>query len=186
LTKAGSKTDPRRAAQFRRLLSGTEGVYPGKRASQRPPLDDPDESCLGWRDEISNIDAWEARMTTPPKADADKAVTIFHNPNCGASRNVLAAIRARGIEPTVVEYLKAGWTKPQLKGLLMAMGAKPRDILRVRGTPAEELGLTDPVASDDAILDAMVAHPILVERPIVSTAKAAGLCRPAERVEDLL
>ena len=76
-------------------------------------------------------------MATPPKADADKAVTIFHNPNCGTSRNVLAAIRARGIEPVVVEYIKTGWTKPQLKGLLKAMDAKPRDILRVRGTPAE-------------------------------------------------
>ena len=125
-------------------------------------------------------------MATPPKADADKAVTIFHNPNCGTSRNVLAAIRARGIEPVVVEYIKTGWTKPQLKGLLKAMDAKPRDILRVRGTPAEELGLTDSGASDDVILDAMIAHPILVERPIVSTAKAAALCRPAERLEDLL
>jgi arsenate reductase (glutaredoxin) len=125
-------------------------------------------------------------MATPPKADADKAVTIFHNPNCGTSRNVLAAIRARGIEPAVVEYLKTGWTKPQLKGLLAAMGAKPRDILRVRGTPAEELGLTNPGAADDVILDAMVTHPILVERPIVTTTEAAALCRPAERLEGLL
>lgn len=113
-------------------------------------------------------------------------VTIFHNPNCGTSRNVLAALREHGREPKVVEYLKAGWTKPQLKGLLAAMGAKPRDVLRVRGTPAEDLGLTKPGASDDAILDAMVAHPILVERPIVVTPKGTALCRPADRLEALL
>jgi arsenate reductase len=125
-------------------------------------------------------------VAKPSKAGGNTPVTIFHNPGCGTSRNVLAAIRARGVEPTVVEYLKAGWTKPQLKGLLAAMGAKPRDILRVRGTPAEDLGLTRPQASDEAILDAMVAHPILVERPIVVTPRATALCRPAERVEELL
>lgn len=114
------------------------------------------------------------------------AVTIFHNPACGTSRNTLAAIRESGVEPTVVEYLKAGWTRAQLEDLLAAMGKTPRDILRVRGTPAEDLGLTDPAATDDAILEAMVAHPILVERPIVRTAKGAALCRPSERVFDLL
>ena len=114
------------------------------------------------------------------------AVTIFHNPACGTSRNTLAAIRQSGVEPTVVEYLKTGWTRPQLESLLAAMGQTPRDIMRVRGTPAEDLGLTDPAATDDAILDAMVAHPILVERPIVRTAKGVALCRPSERVFDLL
>ena len=118
-------------------------------------------------------------MTTP-------AVTIFHNPACGTSRNTLAAIRETGVEPTVVEYLKAGWTRPQLEGLLAALGQTPRDILRVRGTPAEDLGLTDPAVTDGAILDAMVAHPILVERPIVQSPKGAALCRPSERVFDLL
>lgn len=113
-------------------------------------------------------------------------VTIFHNPACGTSRNTLAAIRETGVEPTVVEYLKTGWTRPQLEGLLTAMGQTPRDILRVRGTPAAELGLTDPAATDGAILDAMVAHPILVERPIVSSPKGAALCRPSEKVFDLL
>ncbi|MDO8297457.1 MAG: arsenate reductase (glutaredoxin) [Caulobacter sp.] len=114
------------------------------------------------------------------------AVTIFHNPACGTSRNTLAAIRQSGVEPTVVEYLKTGWTRPQLESLLATMGQTPRDIMRVRGTPAEDLGLTDPAATDDAILDAMVAHPILVERPIVRTAKGVALCRPSERVFDLL
>jgi arsenate reductase len=114
------------------------------------------------------------------------AVTIFHNPNCGTSRNALAAIRESGVEPAVVEYLKAGWTRDQLKGLLKAMKATPRDILRVRGTPAEDLGLTKPGAADEAILDAMVAHPILVERPIVVTQKGTALCRPFEKVRDLL
>ncbi len=113
-------------------------------------------------------------------------VTIFHNPACGTSRNTLAAIRDRGIEPTVVEYLKAGWTREQLTGLLARMGVGPREVLRVRGTPAEELGLLDPKVSDDHILGAMIAHPILVERPIVETPKGVRLCRPAERVADLL
>jgi arsenate reductase (glutaredoxin) len=116
----------------------------------------------------------------------DVSVTIFHNPNCGTSRNVLAALRDAGAKPTVVEYLKAGWTKPQLKGLLAAMTARPRDILRTRGTDAEALGLTAAGASDEAILDAMVAHPILVERPIVVTPKGAALCRPADRLQALL
>src|SRR5436190_4625088 len=113
-------------------------------------------------------------------------VAIFHNPACGTSRNTLAAIEAAGLNPTVVEYVKAGWTKAQLKTLLNQMGVGPRDVLRVRGTPAEELGLTDPTATDDQILDAMVAHPILVERPIVVTPKGAALCRPSEKVFDLI
>lgn len=113
-------------------------------------------------------------------------VTIFHNPACGTSRNTLAAIRESGVEPVVVEYLKTGWTRPRLEDLLAAMGQTPRDILRVRGTPAEELGLTDPAATDDAILDAMVAHPALVERPIVQSPKGTALCRPSEKVFALL
>ena len=113
-------------------------------------------------------------------------VTIFHNPQCGTSRNVLEAIRSKGIEPTVVEYVKAGWSRDQLHQLFDRMGVKPRDVLRVRGSPAEELGLLDAQVSDERILDAMVAHPILVERPIVDTPRGARLCRPAERVADLL
>ena len=116
----------------------------------------------------------------------DFPVTVFHNPNCGTSRNVLAAVEAAGLQPTVVEYLKAGWTVDQLQSLLAKMGARPRDVLRVRGTPAEELGLLDPGVSDQAILAAMAEHPILVERPIVVTPKGAALCRPKERVEALL
>lgn len=119
-------------------------------------------------------------------AAASGEITVYHNPNCGTSRNTLAAIREAGHEPKVVEYLKAGWTKPQLKEILKALGAAPRDILRVRGTPAEELGLTDPEAGDEAILDAMVAHPILVERPIVLSPKGAALCRPVDKVKPLL
>lgn len=115
-----------------------------------------------------------------------KDVTIFHNPSCGTSRNTLAMIREAGVEPTVVEYLKTGWTRPQLEGLLKKMGKAPRDILRTKGDLAGELGLTDPKASDDKILDAMVAHPILVERPIVDTPKGAVLCRPAEACKAVL
>jgi arsenate reductase len=113
-------------------------------------------------------------------------ITIFHNPACGTSRNVVAMVQAAGYRPTVVEYLKAGWTRPQLQDLLRRMNARPRDILREKGSPAAELGLLDPSANDDAILDAMAAHPILVNRPIVVTPKGAALCRPSERVLDLI
>jgi arsenate reductase (glutaredoxin) len=113
-------------------------------------------------------------------------VTIFHNPQCGTSRNVLQALKDAGKKPQVVEYLKAGWTEGQLKDLFAKMGVKPRDALRVRGTPAEELGLTDPKATDTAILKAMTQHPILVERPIVVTDKGVALCRPADRLNALL
>jgi arsenate reductase len=114
------------------------------------------------------------------------AITIYHNPGCGTSRNALAAIREAGHQPRVVEYLKTGWRRDQLADLIERMGLKPRDILRVRGTPAEELGLTRPGVSDDAILGAMVAHPILVERPIVVSPKGVALCRPVEKVRALL
>lgn len=113
-------------------------------------------------------------------------VTIYHNPNCGTSRNTLALLREKGIEPTVVEYVKAGWTKDQLKDLLKRMDVGAHDILRVRGTNAEELGLTAPGVSDDAIIAAMIIEPILVNRPIVVTPKGAALCRPAELVLGLL
>jgi len=117
---------------------------------------------------------------------SDFPVTIYHNPACGTSRNTLAMIRAAGYEPTVVEYLQAGWTRPQLEQLLAAMPARPRDILREKATPATDLGLLHPSATDDQILDAMVEHPILVNRPIVVTPKGTRLCRPSEVVLDLL
>jgi arsenate reductase len=117
---------------------------------------------------------------------SDFPVTIFHNPACGTSRNTLAMIRAAGYAPAVVEYLKTGWTRPRLEGLLAAMGLRPREILREKGTPAEELGLLDPAASDEKILEAMLAHPILVNRPIVVTPKGTKLCRPSEVVLELL
>ena len=116
----------------------------------------------------------------------DFPITIFHNPACGTSRNTVAIVRAAGYEPEVVEYLQAGWTKPQLQELLAAMGAKPRDILRDKGTPASELGLLNPNVSDEAMLDAMVEHPILVNRPIVVTPRGVKLARPSEAVLDLL
>jgi arsenate reductase len=114
------------------------------------------------------------------------AVTIYHNPACGTSRNTLALLREKGHEPTVVEYLKAGWTKAQLQDLLARMDASAHDILRVRGTNAEELGLTDRNVSDDAVIAAMIIEPILVNRPIVVTDKGAALCRPAELVLGLI
>jgi arsenate reductase len=113
-------------------------------------------------------------------------VTIYHNPNCGTSRNTLALLREKGIEPKVVEYVKHGWTKEQLKDLIARMGLSAHDVLRVRGTNAEELGLTDPGVSDDALIAAMIIEPILVNRPIVVTPKGAALCRPAELVLGLI
>lgn len=113
-------------------------------------------------------------------------VTIYHNPNCGTSRNTLELLRSKGIEPTVVEYVKAGWTKAQLEDLLRRMEVKAHDILRVRGTNADALGLTDPNASDEALIAAMIIEPILVNRPIVVTSKGAALCRPAELVLGLI
>ena len=116
----------------------------------------------------------------------DFPITIFHNPACGTSRNTVAIVRAAGYEPQIVEYLSAGWTMSQLQGFLTAMGATPRDILREKGTPAAEVGLLDSNVTDDAILAAMVEHPILVNRPIVTTPKGTKLCRPSEAVLDLL
>lgn len=111
---------------------------------------------------------------------------IHHNPDCGTSRNVLRIIREAGYEPTVIEYLKTGWTRPQLLALFAAAGLTPRAALRTRRSPAEELGLLDDSISDDALLDAMVQHPILVNRPIVCTPRGVRMCRPSEAVLDLL
>jgi arsenate reductase len=113
-------------------------------------------------------------------------VVIHHNPECGTSRNVLAIIRAAGYEPTVIEYLKAGWTRPQLLGLFAAAGLTPRSALRETKSPAAELGLLRDGVSDDEILEAMIEHPVLVNRPIVCTNKGVRLCRPSGVVLELL
>lgn len=113
-------------------------------------------------------------------------VVIHHNPDCGTSRNVLGIIRAAGYEPKVIEYLKEGWTLPQLLALFAAANLTPRQALRVARSPAEEMGLTAPEVSDDQLLEAMLQHPILVNRPIVCTPKGVKLCRPSETVLDLL
>lgn len=113
-------------------------------------------------------------------------IVIHHNSDCGTSRNVLDIIRKSGTEPVVIDYLEVGWTRPQLLGLFAAAGLTPREALRVTKSPAAELGLTDPDVSDAALLDAMVAHPILVNRPIVCSPKGVRLCRPSETVLDLL
>lgn len=113
-------------------------------------------------------------------------VTIYHNPDCGTSRNALAMIEAAGYAPVVVDYRTVGWTRALLEALLAAMGAKPRDLLREKGTPAAELGLLAEGVSDDALIEAMLAHPILVNRPIVATPLGTKLCRPSEGVLSLL
>lgn len=114
------------------------------------------------------------------------SVVIYHNPGCGTSRNVLAILEAAGEKPTVIDYQKAGWTKPQLLGLFAAASLTPRAALREKNTPAAELGLLKEGVSDETILDAMVEHPVLVNRPIVCTPKGVRLCRPSETVLDLL
>ena len=113
-------------------------------------------------------------------------VTIYHNPNCGTSRNVLAMIRQSGEDPVVIEYLKNPPTRERLKELIAAMGVPVRALLREKGTPYAELGLADPKWTDDQLLDFMMAHPILINRPIVVTAKGVRLCRPSEMVLDIL
>jgi arsenate reductase len=113
-------------------------------------------------------------------------ITIYHNPDCGTSRNALSMIEAAGYLPAVVDYRSVGWRRPQLDELLAAMDAKPRDLLREKGTPAAELGLLEASVSDDAIIEAMLSHPTLVNRPIVVTPKGTKLCRPSKTVLDLL
>src|ERR1700723_1066511 len=114
------------------------------------------------------------------------SVTIYHNPSCGTSRNTLAMIRDSGEEPEVIEYLKTPPDRARLIALIQAMGISVRALLREKGTPYTELGLADPKWSDDELIDFMLAHPILINRPIVVTAKGTKLCRPSEAVLELL
>ncbi|MFB6449886.1 arsenate reductase (glutaredoxin) [Bradyrhizobium tunisiense] len=113
-------------------------------------------------------------------------VTIYHNPACGTSRNTLAMIRQSGVEPDVIEYLKTPPSRDRLVELVKAMGISPRALLREKGTPFHELGLDDPKWTDDELIDQMLAHPILINRPVVVTPKGTRLCRPSEAVIDLL
>ncbi|UPJ40452.1 arsenate reductase (glutaredoxin) [Bradyrhizobium sp. 40] len=114
------------------------------------------------------------------------SVTIYHNPACGTSRNTLAMIRQSGVEPDVIEYLKTPPSRERLAELVKALGISVRALLREKGTPYKELGLDDPKWSDDELIDQMLAHPILINRPIVVTPKGTRLCRPSEAVIDLL
>ena len=113
-------------------------------------------------------------------------IVIYHNPDCGTSRNVLGLVKAAGYAPTVIDYQRTGWTEPQLLGLFAAADLTPRSALRVSKTNAGALGLTDPAITEAAILAAMLVHPLLVNRPIVCTPKGVRLCRPSEAVLDLL
>ncbi|MBB1350336.1 MULTISPECIES: arsenate reductase family protein [Pseudoalteromonas] len=113
-------------------------------------------------------------------------IVIYHNEACGTSRNVLNIIRDAGYEPIVIDYQKEGWTKPQLLGLFAAANLTPRKALRTSKSPAEALGLLSEDVSDEALIEAMLEHPILVNRPIVCTAKGVKLCRPSEQVLDVL
>ena len=113
-------------------------------------------------------------------------ITIYHNPGCGTSRNTLALLRENGVEPTVVEYLKVGWTEDQLADILARAGVTAAALLRVNGTDAAALGLTAPGVADEALIAAMIKQPILVNRPIVIGPRGVALCRPAERALDLI
>lgn len=113
-------------------------------------------------------------------------VTIYHNPKCGTSRNVLAMLREAGEEPRIVEYLKTPPSREELVSLIARMGIAPRALLRRRGTPYDALGLDDEALSDDQLIDAMMAHPVLINRPIVVTENGVRLCRPSETVLELL
>ena len=113
-------------------------------------------------------------------------VTIYHNPACGTSRNTLAMIRQSGEEPVVIEYLKSPPSREKLVELIKAMGIRPRDLLRQKGTPYDELGLGDPKWTDNELIDFMMKHPILINRPIVVTDKGVRLCRPSEVVLEVL
>ena len=114
------------------------------------------------------------------------SIVVYHNPDCGTSRNVVSILEAAGYTPTIIEYLKTGWTRPQLLGLFAAADLTPRQALRVSKSPAEEMGLTNPAITDDELLTAMVEHPILVNRPIVCSPKRVRLCRPSEAVLDMI
>lgn len=115
-----------------------------------------------------------------------QTIKIYHNPDCGTSRNTLAMIRQSGEDPEVVEYLRKPPTRDELLEIIKAMGSKPRDLLRRKGTPYDELGLEDQKWSDDQLVDFMIEHPILINRPIVVTPKGTRLCRPSEVVIEIL
>jgi arsenate reductase (glutaredoxin) len=113
-------------------------------------------------------------------------VTIWHNPKCATSRKVLEMIRRKGVDPKIIDYVKTPPSGAEIKAALKEMGLKPRELLRRRGTPYEELGLDDPKLTDAALIAAMAKHPILIERPVVRSRKGTRLCRPAERVQEIL
>ena len=125
-------------------------------------------------------------MTDPHTEAARASITIYHNPDCGTSRNTLALIRNSGVEPVIVEYLVTPPGRAKLVEVIAALGVPVRDVLRSKGTPYDDLKLGDPSLSDEQLIDAMVAHPILMNRPIVQTPLGMRLCRPSERVLDIL
>lgn len=118
--------------------------------------------------------------------EAKAKITIYHNPDCGTSRNVLALIRNSGVEPTIIEYLKTPPTRECLVSLIEGMGIAPRELLRQKGTPYEDLRLDDPKWTNDQLIDFMMEHPILINRPVVLTPLGVKLCRPSEAVLDIL
>jgi len=129
-----------------------------------------------------------AQLVPPPtgRAGPVPSVVIWHNPKCATSRKVLELIRAKGIEPRIVDYVRSPPSAAQIKTALKEMRMKPRELLRRRGTPFDELGLDDPKRTDAELIAAMAAHPILIERPVVRSQKGTRLCRPVERLKEIL
>jgi arsenate reductase len=125
-------------------------------------------------------------LSPTPFEETTVTVTIYHNPGCGTSRNALTLLRESGIDPVVVEYLRDPPSRAQLQALIQDAGLTVREALRQRGTPYDELGLGDPALSDDQLLDAMLAHPILINRPFVVTPLGTRLCRPLDRLHEIL
>ena|SRR3990170_3180064 len=127
-----------------------------------------------------------AARREPRLSASSSAVTIWHNPKCATSRKVLTLIRAKGIDPKVVEYLKNPPGTAEIRAVLKEMGIGPRELLRRRGTPYDNLGLSDPKWTNSELIAAMAKHPILIERPVVQTRRGTRLCRPPDRLKDIL
>ena len=148
------------------------------------PVKSLDEASL--QSQLREIGQSEGSSSPRQRRGVIMDVIIYHNPDCGTSRNTIGLIRNAGIEPHIIEYLKTPPARLLLRQLIERMGGSVRDVIREKGTPYAELGLGDTTLSDDALLDAMVTHPILINRPIVVTPKGVRLCRPSEAVLDLL
>lgn len=170
-----------RAGLIRSQRQGRHIVYSARMETMSGLIEFLTEDCCGGRPGLCGLPLGREKQEPVPMH-----VTIYHNPACGTSRNTLAMIREAGEDPQVIEYLKTPPSRDELVDLIQRMGISPRDLLRQKGTPYDELGLGDDRFSDDELIGFMIAHPILMNRPVVVTEKGAALCRPSEKVLELL